>query len=359
MSQDLMDLYTDYLISSFGQTTATGLSSLLDGRLSHDQITTFLSESCFDSKSLWLYSKSRVRQLEKSLEPGVLIIDDTISEKPYSDENAIVCYHWDHSKGCHIKGINLLNCLYENQGIRIPIAAEIIEKSSVSADPKSAKEPRRSSVSKNELMRQMLVSAQKNQVFYRFVLADSWFSSVENMKFIKKNLDRDFVLALRSNRLAALSLSDKLMGKFVSIDSIAFPVDSPCEVYIKGLNFQVSLIKQIFTNKDGSRGELYLACSQSSLDHSQISTLYQRRWSIEEFHKSLKSNLALEKSPARVRRSQQNHIFASIYAFVKIETLKLRSSMNHFAIKTRLYLNALKASFQELQRLNLIFIPLT
>ena len=39
----LFDLYSDYLISSFGQTTATGLAALLNGGVSHDQITRFLS----------------------------------------------------------------------------------------------------------------------------------------------------------------------------------------------------------------------------------------------------------------------------------------------------------------------------
>ena len=41
MKTDL-DLYTDYLLSSFGQTTATGLSALLDQAVSHDDVTRFL-----------------------------------------------------------------------------------------------------------------------------------------------------------------------------------------------------------------------------------------------------------------------------------------------------------------------------
>jgi len=41
----LLDLYSDYLISAWGQTTATGLSSLLDGEVSHDQIQRFLASS--------------------------------------------------------------------------------------------------------------------------------------------------------------------------------------------------------------------------------------------------------------------------------------------------------------------------
>ena len=103
MGKNLIDLYTDYLISSFSQTTATGLSTLVDGCLSHDQITTFLAESDLDSKSLWLHVKPMVRELEKAKGTGVLIFDDSIAEKPYSDENEIVCYHWDHSKKHYIK----------------------------------------------------------------------------------------------------------------------------------------------------------------------------------------------------------------------------------------------------------------
>ncbi len=42
---EILDLYSDYLISSFGQTTATGLSALLDGQISHDRIRRFLAGS--------------------------------------------------------------------------------------------------------------------------------------------------------------------------------------------------------------------------------------------------------------------------------------------------------------------------
>ncbi|MFN6383155.1 MAG: IS701 family transposase, partial [Pseudanabaena sp.] len=44
MDRKFLDLYSDYLISSFGKVTATGLSELLDGELSHDQITSRLRQ---------------------------------------------------------------------------------------------------------------------------------------------------------------------------------------------------------------------------------------------------------------------------------------------------------------------------
>jgi len=39
----IADLYSDYLLASFGATTATGLSQLLEGEVSHDQITRYLA----------------------------------------------------------------------------------------------------------------------------------------------------------------------------------------------------------------------------------------------------------------------------------------------------------------------------
>ena len=78
---NLTDLYTDYLLTSFRETTATGLSELVDNKISHDKITRLLSENEFSSKDLWKIVKKGVRSIES--EDGVLIFDDTIEEKPY------------------------------------------------------------------------------------------------------------------------------------------------------------------------------------------------------------------------------------------------------------------------------------
>ena len=46
----------------------------------------------------------------------------------------------------------------------------------------------------------MLAVCQRNQVAYRYVLADSWFSAKENLHFIRQTLGKHFVIALKSNR---------------------------------------------------------------------------------------------------------------------------------------------------------------
>ena len=117
------------------------------------------------------------------------------------------------------------------------------------------------------------------------------------------------------------------------------------------------LVKQIFKNENGTEGVLYLVSSNVTLDYERLTTIYQRRWKVEEYHKSLKSNASLAKSPTKTIRTQGNHVFASIWAFVKLERMKLITEMNHFALRSRLCVRAVQAAvqaaFQELQDLRL------
>ena len=150
MNTILFDLYSDYLLSSFGQTTATGLSRLLDGEVSHDQVTRMLSGKKLTPKTWWRMIKPHVRQIQ-SLD-GILIFDDSIVEKPHTDENDIICWHYDHSKGKMVKGINFITALYYSQGIALPVSFEIVDKTEIYTDPKTGKEKRRSKITKNEYL---------------------------------------------------------------------------------------------------------------------------------------------------------------------------------------------------------------
>jgi hypothetical protein len=85
------------------------------------------------------------------------------------------------------------------------------------------------------------------------------------------------------------------------------------------MNFPVQLVRQAFINQDGSAGILYLACSDGDVGWNIITTSYHKRWQVEVFHKSLPSNAATAKSPARRVVSQTNHVFASIVAVFKME----------------------------------------
>lgn len=347
MTHPLLDLYTDYLISSFSLTTATGLSNALDGAISHDKVTRFLSGEHFDSKILWKSVKPLVRTVE-SEKDGVIIFDDTIEEKPYTDESALITWHFDHTKGRTIKGINILSCLYHARDMNIPLAIEPVQKPTIIVDPKTGKERRKATKTKNTLMREMLdVVVYHNQVAFSYVLMDVWFAAAETLMYIKKTIHKEFVCPIKTNRFVKCEKA----GTYQSVEKLSLEADIPIRVYIKDIPFAVSLMKHVFKNEDGSEGILYLVCSDLMVDAENILAVYQTRWHIEEYHKSLKSLIGLEKSPTKTIRTQTNHLFSCVFAYVKLEKLKSRMHLNHFALKAKLYLSALKMSMKELATL--------
>ena len=347
--QPIADLYSDYLLASFGATTATGLSQLLEGEVSHDQVTRYLAGTKKTAVDLWLTVKSFVRQVQSA--EGVLIIDDSIEEKPYTDENDLVCWHYDHSKDRLLKGINFLTALYASHGVSLPVGFHLVAKTEKYLDPKTQKEKRRSPVTKNELCRELIKQAGVNLIPFRFVVFDTWFASAETMVFIKQQQHRDFICPLKTNRKVALSLADKHQGRYIRVDTLGLEENSTREVYLEGVDFPLLLVKQVFTNEDGSLGILYLVSSDTTLSFDDLTTSYQKRWQVECYHKSLKQNVSLAKSPTQTVTTQTNHFFAALCGFIKLERLKVKTKLNHFALKAKLYLNALHSAFSTLRHL--------
>ena len=196
-----------------------------------------------------------------------------------------------------------------------------------------------------------MVERATGQVNFRYVLADSWFSGAENLEWVVDNCKRGFIIAIKENRKVALSESDKQKGNYSSIQDMG-PEGCVQRVYMEQLGFPVSLTKQVFKNGDGGTGTLYLATSDGTLSAAQITSIYQKRWKVEEYHKSVKSNAWFAKSPTRTVVTQTSHFIASIMAFVKLERLKVRNAQNHFAMKTQIMIAATKAAYAEYLKLS-------
>jgi hypothetical protein len=356
MDKQLLEIYSDFLISSFSYTTATKLSILSEGKISHDKVTRFLRSEDFLSSGLWKLVKRTVKDMEST--EGVIIIDDTIEEKPSTDENEIVSWHYDHKKSTSVKGINIISALYYSNGVRIPVVFDLVRKTQVVRDTKTNKEKRVSEKTKNEQLREMLKVCVKNKITFKYVLNDVWYASSENMMYIKKGLKKDFIMPLKSNRKIALSKKDKLNGKYVTVESLDLQEDTTYSMYVEGVLFPLLLIKQVFwesiplgKNEDGSIGILYLVSSDLTLTYDECKTIYHKRWKVEEYHQSLKQHVCLCKSPTKKVRTQSNHIFASMYAFFKLELLSIESKINQTALRTKLYISATRAALNELENL--------
>jgi hypothetical protein len=333
--------------------TATELSVLLDKEVSHDKITRYLSSGELSSKTLWLYVKPIYKQVASEDEDGVLIIDDSVVEKKYTDRNEIINWHYSHTECRHIKGVNFMSCIYHTPKINLPVMIEFVRKDKKIVDKETGEVKYKSSKSKNEMFREMVAQCVRNGIKFQYILCDSWFSSAENMEHIVKECGRHFIMEIKDNRLVALNEAEKHAGRFVNIKSVAVE-GVPLKVYVKQLNFPLLITKQVFKNEDGSMGYRYLASDDLNLTYWQMTTIYHKRWKVEEYHQSLKNYAAFGKSPTKTVQTQISHFIASVLSYVKLEALRIRTQFNHHALKMKIILRANQAAFKELQKLSTI-----
>ena len=159
-------------------------------------------------------------------------------------------------------------------------------------------------------------------------------------------------MPLKGNRKVALSVETKQSGRYQRVDTLELEPMLPVTVYLEGVQFALLLIKQVFTIEDGSTGIQYLVTSDTTLDGNDITTIYQKRWNVEPYHKSLKQNASLEKSPTQTVTTQTNHFFAALCGYIKLELLKTDTQLNHSALKAKLYLHAIQSAYATLQEFN-------
>lgn len=343
------DFYSDYLIANQGQVTATSLSNLLGSSYSHDSITRTLGQKENTSRDLWNKSKGLIRKIES--EEGVIIVDDTVEEKAYMDENELICWHWDHTINRSIKGINQLTALYYSKGVSVPVCYNLIKKTQIVLDKKSGKEKRVSTKSKHEYFREMLLSCKQNNLKYKYILADSWFSSVDNMNFISRSLENLFVFPLKQNRKVALSVENKMAGQYQEVSEVKCGENETLTVYVEGVDFPLNFHRQVFQTEDGIQGVLYLVSNDMALDAVAIRAIYTKRWKVECFHKVIKSLLGYGNSPAHTAKTQSNHLYFCLIAFLKIEWVAYKTQKSHFALKAQANAVALNASWKIWQEL--------
>ena len=122
-----------------------------------------------------------------------------------------------------------------------------------------------------------------------------------------------------------------------------------------------------FKHENGHQGVLFLCASETGLMSEEIRLGYQKRWPVEEQHKSgkrpkpvrcccgaKKQNTGLGSSPASLVVARVNHVFCSFVGVLKLECLKLKTGLNHFALKAKLRLKAVQAARDELNRLRAV-----
>lgn len=122
------------------------------------------------------------------------------------------------------------------------------------------------------------------------------------------------------------------------------------KLYLKGLDFPVLMVKKTFKHGRKSSGTLYLATSNLVLGYEDVFDLYKRRWKIEEYHKSLKSNCSLEKCQASSHTAQKSHFYCAALAYLLLEKTKAKEEKNQFALKKELTILQVKYGLNAIRK---------
>ncbi len=120
------------------------MSVVLDKQISHDKITRLLSSGYISSRRLWAEVRAVCEEIQQ--DDAVLIIDDSVEAKPYTVCNDLIQWHFDHTEGRSVKGVNFISAIYHSWEMSLPVGVSFIKKDTVYKDSKG-KEKRKSSIS--------------------------------------------------------------------------------------------------------------------------------------------------------------------------------------------------------------------
>lgn len=280
------DLYCSFLQVTSQRYSALTLSEVSPLKLSHDAISRWLTETKCQPKDIWEVAKDEVLAPENT---GVLIADETVIDKSRSDKIELTSYMYSGTEHEVIKGIGLLNFLWHTgRGEVIPMDYRIYQ------PPEDGK-------TKNDHFREMLIAAKKRGIKPQAVIADSWFSSLDNAKLI-----RDFgwvwVMGLRENRI---------VNRGVSLETLSIPEEG-LRVHLRGYGW-ITVFR--FVAKNGRTD--YVGTNLENPTSREVKDLVGRRWNIEVYHRELKQTCGLENCQSRAGRAQRNHIGFSILTWIR------------------------------------------
>lgn len=279
----------------------------------HDAFTRMLQRQPLDTGTLWQEAQQIVLLLE-----GLLIVDDTTLDKPYAREMELVTRHWSGKHRRVVQGINLVSLLWSDGEALIPCDFRVYDK------PMGGK-------TKNEHFRDMLAQAKERGFQPNYILCDSWYASLENLKSVRSYGWR-WLTRLKSNRL----VNPDGRGN-VQIQEVEISAEGGV-VHLKGYGF-IKLFRVV--SKEGDTE--YWATNDLELGEEQRQVLGKQAWGIETYHRGIKQCCGVEKAQVRKSVAQKNHLLLALRAFLRLEIHRLRRGVSWYEAKAAIVRDAIRA----------------
>lgn len=291
------DLYCSFLSVTSQRYSATSLAEVSPTDISHDAVSRWLTDTHCQPKQIWEAAKAQVLAQPQ----GVLVVDETVIDKSRSDKVDLV--RWQYSGNRHdvIKGIGVLNFLWVTGTEVCPVDFRIWE-------------PEEDGKTKNDHFRDQLKAAKERGLSPEAVLADSWYSSLDNVKCVR-SLGWNWVMGLKKNRI---------VNRGETLEKLTIPNEG-LTVHLRGYG-PIKVFRLVAKN---GRTD-YLGTSLLDLPRDKMTAYWQMRWQIEVFHRELKQTCGFERCQARTSRAQRNHVGFSILAWMKQANARRRFHLSFY-----------------------------
>lgn len=320
-----LNLYRDFLIANQNRYSGVELSRVEpSGKMSHDSVTRWLMKADFRPQDLWRYAKPLVK-----VETGYLALDDTVVSKPFARNIDLARHQYSGREHREINGIGIVNLLWTDT---VPNADGEATTEYVPIDYRLYA-PDHDGKGKNDHFRDMLDKAEKRGFTPRYVLFDSWYGGLDNLKAIRKK-DWHWVTDLKRNRLVSTA-----PGQHVAVSDLDLDDGTVKHVWLKGYG-EIVVCRLVLKNGDTR----YIASSDTSIDdYGTLVEHWRQRWPIETFHHGLKQTTGVGNCSAQRTHAQKIHIFSSMVAFLKLERIRQRTGRSWYEQKAEITRPATRA----------------
>ena len=298
-------LYILFLLAEPKYVSCLRLSEVMKN-ISHDSVNRFLLRENYTPQDLFNQVKD-----ELILEGGIVSVDDSVLDKPYSNpkKSQLIDYFWSGKHKRSVKGINLITLYYTDvMGVSYPINFRLYDK--------------REGKTKNNYFREMVEEVEAWGIELAWVTGDSWYSSIENLKFLR-NGKVGFLFGIANNRQVSIE-----RGTFLQVQNLTVP-ESGLLVYLKEFGW-VKVFCQNFKN-EVRHYIMYLLEKDElkQIDRQTFRKIHDSHWQIESFHRVIKQVCNIERFQVRTESGVRTHLFCALQAFSQLQTMRVEGLIDN------------------------------
>jgi hypothetical protein len=308
--------YIAYLLSEPRKVSCVKASEVLE--ISHDEINRFLLSNQFSGKDLFAAVQQGL-----SLSGGVLSVDDSVLDKPFTNPatTELVGYFYSGRHHKTVKGINLITLFYTDPtGLGFPVNFRIYR-------PEENKR-------KHDYLQEMVKECWQWGLRPAWVSADSWYASIENLKFLR-NQEVGFLLGLEANRIVSTTA-----GCYEQVGQIEHLPEDGLLTHLKGFDF-VKVFRTVDTEDHVRHYAMYLPDRQKceQISRKQFQQVKAQHWHVEECFRTIKQECHAQDFFVRRTQAIQNHIFCVLRAFQRLTWMAQDKILeNVYALQRKLFL---------------------